>query len=292
MADDTWRGFLAAKVAKRRRKISLRALAAKAGFKSPGYIQLLLSGERNISLEAAERLCAALALTTEEKEHFLDLLTLDRNSDPRVRAIVEARIRGRGFASASRELTTDQSDLFRAWYTPLVWTLAPLVERGRLATGLARLLHPLVRAGDVERTVDRLVEGGFLRARPNGGFAHDDDLLSISTPVSSERLNRFYIATVGAFRRLLPSLSPRQRSVRVTTFSLSAARVEEAREKIRALHKELATMPLDSRTAGEPSVACHVLTAALFIEFDDGEGDGQGDGKGNRATKGEEPEKT
>lgn len=238
---EDWRAFLLRKIKHRqaRRAISLRALALRAGFRSPGYLQRLLSGERTPSEEAAGALAQALSLDETDTEHFHDLLALARVTDAAERRRLEARVRARSLENVRTELGPSQASLFRTWFTPIVWALATVKPRSELADWLARVLHPLVNAVQVRRTLETLVEQGFLLNGPDGKLRNDDTVLSITTPASESVLTRYYLGCLSAFGKLATRLPRERRTMRVVTLSFPAELVPELQERVRVFHREL-----------------------------------------------------
>lgn len=194
-------------------------------------------------------------------------------------------MRARRFEREARELAGDRATLFRHWYTPLVWTLAPQMPRRKLGAWLAQALHPLVDASDVTKTLDALVEGGFLRvvgtapgaeedADPGArvedahdvAYVHDESLLSISTPASAVVLGRFYADCLSASRKLVGRFEEGKRHVRVTTVTLPARRLEDLKGRLRAFHGDLAAWASEPEVPGEAMAACQITSAAFFLE--------------------------
>src|SRR5690606_1160697 len=68
-----------------RRSFSHRVLATKLGLSSPNFILLVIKGERNISVELAEKLSSVMGHTPDETEYFLWLIRLDQAKDSRER---------------------------------------------------------------------------------------------------------------------------------------------------------------------------------------------------------------
>ena len=262
-APEDWRAFLARKIDERRarRPLSLRALAARAGFRSPGYFQRLLSGERTPSDEAAAAVAAALGLGPEDRAQLLDLVALARTLDPAERRRLEGRVHARRIASSRTELGPDQASLFRQWYTPIVWALAGTRPRGELAAWLARRLAPLVTASQVERTIDVLAAERFLTVDPAGALGRNDSVLDIVTPASSKVLTRYYLECLGAFRKLAARLPREERNLRVATFTFPETLLPEVHERVRAFHQELAAWA----AAHEPDPASRIPVAAAQV---------------------------
>ena len=60
------------------RGMSFRKLSKQSGFSSPNFYKLVMENQRNLSVEAAERVATALKLKPDEASFFMALVTLTK----------------------------------------------------------------------------------------------------------------------------------------------------------------------------------------------------------------------
>jgi len=87
-----YRSFLRALFEEKKRinrRFSFRRFAAIVGFKSPNYLQLILDGERNLSVGTAEVIASRLKLNAGERDYFLALVKVAAAASESERADAE-----------------------------------------------------------------------------------------------------------------------------------------------------------------------------------------------------------
>lgn len=66
---------------KLKKSVSFRALSKRAGFSSPNFIKLVVDGQRNLTIESAEKLVKALDLNYKSKKFFIKLVRFNQTNN-------------------------------------------------------------------------------------------------------------------------------------------------------------------------------------------------------------------
>lgn len=228
----------------RMRGYSLRSLAKESGL-TPGYLSMVLTGKRHLSLNTMVSIAGALGLSPSQRS-FFELLVILGTSDSQ-EARLEALERMRSFREY-RELNPKETEVYRyltRWYYVAIREMAALPGfRADPEWIRSRLAYP-VELKDVREALEFLSTHGYVEVREDGSATPPEKRLDCLGGVYRVALTQFHremLALAGRSIEHFPS-DRRQilgHGVAVDPSSLSQAReiLSEAFERIRSLNPE------------------------------------------------------
>jgi uncharacterized protein (TIGR02147 family) len=178
---DNYRHFLRDNMAWNRtfnKKFSLRYLALKAGFNSHSFLDNVIKGARNLTLESAEKVAKALRLGRRESLFFKALVAYNqaKTSPEREEALREMR-KIRKTVQFYR-LQESQYAYYSQWYLPVLRELAVYSDWNGDYRRLAKLVKPAIAQEQAEEGIKTLIEIGMLRRNADGALVQTEQLVS------------------------------------------------------------------------------------------------------------------
>jgi uncharacterized protein (TIGR02147 family) len=238
---DDYRGFLRDFFEEERRlrpRFSLRALSARAGFQSTGFLSLVLAGSRNLGEGSAESICRAIGLVDAPARFFLALVRHNqaKTAEERLRSLEEIKKlrKSRSFARASAH----QFPYWEEWYHVAIRELAVHSDWNGDFARLGSLVRPRIGAERARRSFERLLELGLVRPTSTGGWEQSAPVLSAegAPPVL---LREFKKEMVLRGLEAMEHLPPGRRHFSTATFAMShrsmrlfARRIDELRAEM------------------------------------------------------------
>ena len=150
-------------------RYSHRLFAARAGFRSPSMLHLVITGQRNITDRSFPRFTKALGLSPAERDHFRQLIQLDRATSPAERTHIYERLRARQHFRGANELEEAAFDFLSDWTLPAIHELAGASGFRMDARWVARQLRPRMPVARVRRALEKLLTLGLLEPDEAGG---------------------------------------------------------------------------------------------------------------------------
>ncbi len=239
---------------------SHRRFSALCGYRSSGALALIMSGQRNLSRDAAARVATALELDAGERAHLLRMLDYEQADDFAARAAVLDRMKAsRRFAEQWRD-TIDAYAFYRDPWAPLVRELISLDDFREDPAWMAERLHADVSPEACADAVERLVEMGLLERDDDGCLRHTRRVVATPPELRSDALKRFQRQMMQLASDALDSQPPEVRDMRVTTMAVSSAQATRIKALMTQLHKEVLAIVAED----EPIEVVYQLNTQFF----------------------------
>ena len=103
-----------------RRSFSHRAFSRRVGLGSPNHLKRVMDGERNLTVEMAERFAGALALSGEAAEYFVQLVRFGQARSSVERARAYEKLAGFKAYRRTRKLDLAHAAYHSTWYLPAI----------------------------------------------------------------------------------------------------------------------------------------------------------------------------
>ncbi len=219
---------------------SYRRFSALLGLKSPNFMQLVISGQRGISRDVAEKLCRVMQLKGPERTYFLSLVEFDQAEN-----CAEDRERAeKALLVARRKLVTSHVEevkeiVVSEWYHMLVRELVFLKTFEPTGQFVARALNGLIGEEEAARSLNLLREAGFL-VQENGRWVAKDVAVDTGDFVFARALiEKSHRETLKAWAENLARLNPREQELGLLHIPINSAKIPELRERIRKFQDEM-----------------------------------------------------
>ena len=228
-----------------RRPYSASTFAAAADIKSPHYLNLVITGQRNLSLDMAGKFSRALGLLKVESEEFRLLVQYNQAHDPTQRSLY---LRALNEARVQKKLRSGEINArdWSRWPDWVGWVLYALTDQQDLPPNpaeIVKLLRNQVSLEQLRRALHNLIEQELIVVNPQTGLWEKSKSMveqGDEIPVAVVRKLQSQLMELG-----LESLyrdNPEDREFGSLTLALTKVEFEELRFQLRkmrkAIHKE------------------------------------------------------
>lgn len=201
----------------------------------PSRLSEILNGREGISVERALHFAEKLKLDDVQKSFFLDLVQSEHSRSKISKAAALERVRARLKALKKLDLP-DQLMLLSDWQNLAILELLPIEEDHSVTTFAQRLG---LSEDYVRQCIERMTQAGYI-VRDNERWVAKDPDTETTEDVPSEALrnNHKHLVTKGL--EILEGRPVDERDFSAVVFSMRAADIVEAKERIREFRKGLA----------------------------------------------------
>lgn len=276
---DNYRSFLADYVAWQRssnHRFSLRFLALKAGFSSHSFLDNVIRGKRNLTLESLRKVAKYLRLGRRETAFFQHLLLYNQAKTYQER---EESLREMGKIRKSIEfyrVQEDQYAYYAQWYLPVLRELAVYSDWKGDFKKLAEQVRPAISTDQAKQGIRTLIEIGLLRLDKAGAYAQTDRVVTaedVPGYIFREVRTQYLLRAIEAAE----SLPAHQRHVAYSVLAMSRRTYEEITRMLDEERKKALVMASeDSEVDGVYGLSMQVFPLSSGLRPD---GTGARDGR-------------
>ena len=218
---------------------SHRFFARRAGFSSPNFLKLVITGQRNLTNTSVAQVARGFSLKSKEREFFeyLVFMTQAANHDERNHYYQKMiSIRGVG---AIKKLEGASYEYFSNWYIPVIREVAVWGSGRMSAEEIAALLNPPVATKDAERALKVLTELHLLEKDEEGGWRHCDAAVTTGPEVRSLVIANYHREMIRLAADSIERHPSQERDISGLTLSVGRDRMPELKKRIAAFRREL-----------------------------------------------------
>lgn len=239
-------------------RFTVREFSKRSGI-AQGYITMVLSGARSLSLKALDKISVALELTESELMHLRRLVTLSEsgNQEAQLGALSEIQ-RSRAY----RKLNPKEFEAYRYlshWYYVAIRELAALPEFRLDAEWIQQRLEHKVSVAEVISALDFLFDQGFMQLSSDGSVSFKKKQVDCMGGVYRLALARFHSEMLGMAAKSIAVTERERRHILGHTFAIPEDRFGDLREILEDTLKRI--QELGSRSV-KPESVFHVALCA------------------------------
>ena len=237
-----YRGYLRSFFAARKRtnpRFSFRGFSLLVGFKSPNYLQMILDGQRNLSLETAAEMAPRLKLSPGERDYFLALVKHanahnenEREEAERARLVALKKI-------VSRDIPAAKKEIFSRWHHLLVRELFLLPGAQKSPEWIVTKLGGIISGAEAAHSLEILCKCGFLTPTEDSYLPSEPVLDTDDTKMQGAYMREFHAQTLRMWAQNLDVLPPREQELGVLNIPISLGKIPELRRRIRRFQDEI-----------------------------------------------------
>jgi len=194
-----YRKFLADYYAEKRiknPKFSYRTFADLAGFKARDFIQRVIHGKKNLSLNSVLKVSKALGLNEQESMYLNSIVNYAQAKNIKEKTFYFNQLslikEKKSVASKAQLLRKDQFELFSQWYHPVIQLI---IEQSGF-TGdyktLSETLTPHITPGQAKKSIALLKNLGLILENEDGSLRSSHSSFITEQEVTSLALVNFY----------------------------------------------------------------------------------------------------
>lgn len=228
---------------------SFRQFCALAGFKSPNYLQLVIKGERRLSLEAAASVAQALKLSKAESDYFCSLVKAAHAESEAEKAEAESWKLASIKRLLTKEIPSARKEVLCKWYHLLVRELVFLKDFVPEGEYISQKLSGLISPAQAEISLGLLQKAGFLEVREGRMVAADPVLDTGDVNFTHLFMQEHHAETLKTWSQNLAKLSPPEQELGILNIPIHSDKIPELRRRIRRFQDEIIGFVQDEKAA-------------------------------------------
>jgi uncharacterized protein (TIGR02147 family) len=230
---------------------SHRYFARRAGFAAPNFVQLVITGRRNLSSASIPKVARGLSLKAKEREYFECLVLMNQADSHDERNHYYQKLTAIRAAGPVKKLEKASFDYFANWYYPVLREVATW-GNGRMTAGeIAALLQPPVTVKEAERALAALTDLGLLERDEQGRWRHCDAAVSTGPELRSLVLANYHREMIRMAGESLERYPPEERDITSLTVSVRGGSMDRLKAKIAAFRRELLDLACQEEEPGQ-----------------------------------------
>ena len=220
------------------RGFSYRQFSKSCGFSSPNFLKLVISGERNLSLDSIEKILGFLSLPEQEDQYFRILVRLNQEANSEVKSIYYEDLKALTPHRQRRDLNTESVEYLSHWLYPVIREMASLPGFKDDPYWIARRLTGRTSPKEIRKALTFLLTHGFIEKNSDGYKVLDRVVLS-SDEIKSLAVKRYHHNALDQAQEALEDLDLNEREFGALILILPEEALTELKGKLKAFRKEL-----------------------------------------------------
>jgi len=220
---------------------SYRYLSQKAGINSAPFFKFVFEGKRNLTKSTILKTCVALKLNDREAEYFENLVFFNQAKTIAEKNHFFDRLVEKQRHRSVAKIRESQFGYFSEWYHCIVRELACMVDFKDDFSQLAKYVSPAITAREAEKSVNLLLELGFLK-KVDRRYFQTEPIVSTGYGLAAHQVINFQIMMLKKAIEAFDRCNTYDRLTSATTLSVSRKTYEKMVEKLRTMRAELLEM--------------------------------------------------
>jgi uncharacterized protein (TIGR02147 family) len=255
-----YRSFLKNTLAERVSKnpaYSLRALAKQLDL-SATFLSKVTRGQKNLSVQSAQKICHKLHMGERESEYFCSLVQYETTRSPEMKAKLLEKLNVLNRKHPMSNLDLDAFQVISDWYH------MPILEMTRLANFKMSPLTIAQRLGittiEAEVAIDRLLRLGLLKIGKDKKYRKSSERNLANSNKSNQALRHYHKQTIAKALQSVEVQDPKERFLGADFFSVDPRQIPEAKLMIEEFIDKL----LEFFRRGERQTEIYQFSAQLL----------------------------
>ncbi|QTA80987.1 CHP02147 [Desulfonema limicola] len=218
---------------------SYRFFARKSGFKSPNFLKLVSSGQRNLSYESIGKIAAGFSLKSQEQEYFEYLVLMNQAvSHDDKNKYYKKMMSIKGFGEI-KKIEKAGYEYFSKWYFPIIREIIMFGSRKQTPEDIAPLLNPPITAAEAKKAIDLLMTLELVKKDEDGCWEQQNRDLTTGAEVQSLVVANFHREMLRLAQESLERYKGKERDITALVLSVNHRQMDNIKEKTAAFRKEL-----------------------------------------------------
>lgn len=232
------------------RSFSYRQFSSQLGLSSPNYMQLVIKGERNLSLELASKLSELMKLTLTESDFFIGLIEYSHCSDAAEKLALEKRLLRNSRKIKTNVLQEMQIEILQSWQHMLVRELIFLPTFKLCPDWICQITDHLITFDEATRSIEILTKCGHWTIDPKGLWKASETVVDTGDQVFSRTLmNDHHSQTLKKWSEWIEVIDPSLRELGLLHIPINKAKISELKKRIRNFQDEIIGWLQDEKEA-------------------------------------------
>jgi uncharacterized protein (TIGR02147 family) len=244
----------------RRRGISYRWLARRAGIRSPSFLKHVIDGKRSLATATAVRVAKAFGLTGEAVDYFAALVLFNQATEASEERAAYARIRRFRRFREVQSLGVARDAYHAHWYLPAIRELAVTDAFRDDPAWIAARLRPRISVREARAALATLEALGLLSRDAHGAQHATHEQVATEPRTQSIHLATYHRAMMERASAAIDECPREERDLSSITLAVDPTGLEALRRRIQDIRADL----LDEFDAGERGVQVVQVNFQLF----------------------------
>lgn len=239
-----------------------RKLAKVCGFKSPGFYHLIVSGKRNLTNAAAQKLAKGLGLEHKETIYFCSLVKFNQSTSLEERAEAAKKILELKQIQSVFSIGPELMDYYKNWYYPVIREMVRLNDFQELGRWIVDCLQEQISVFQAREALESLENMGFLK-RENGKLKQSHAHVKTPDEAPSILMANFHYQMIKFAAESIANIHHTQRDISGLTLTVSKSMLPEMKKLIadfRASFIKLASQSSEHDSVYQVNVQLFPLT--------------------------------
>lgn len=217
--------------------------AAKAGFSSPSFIQLLIKGKRNCTRDSVIKLTQSMKMTKKEASYFKWLVFFNQTKNLQEKLLYLHKLDRTKPSDTPRLLRSDEYRYLEKWYIPLIREMVDLPFFNASPRWIAKMSEFPIQRRKIEKALQFLIEAGYLFRDDKGRLRKIDKTVRAAPGGAFDPMNlaikNIHCTMLKLAQSAAAEMPANKRYITNAMLSLSRNAYDAAIERIRQLKAEL-----------------------------------------------------
>ncbi len=219
-------------------RFSFRWFARRAGLAAPGYVQSIITGERNIKQTTVLALARACRLAAEETRYFETLVNFNQARNSRTRSDCYRQLQTFQAYRDFHQLDDAQACYHENWYIPVIYGLAGLPDFRADPGWIAGRLVPKVRPAQAKQALSILKKLELLTER-DGRLVQAHSVLSTGPETTSVHMVHYHREMLKRASESIDLIDSRERDISALTLSVGENDLPQLKVQVQRFRKQL-----------------------------------------------------
>lgn len=252
---------------------SYRFFSARAGFRSPNILKLVIEGKRNLSPRSVEKFARALKLKKDEAEFFRALVNLNQARTVEEKGHHAEQLMRLGPFRRMHPIRKDQFEYYALWYNIPIREMLVLPTFSEDARWIAKALVPPVSPQQARRAIDLLLGLGLVKRDEEGRLVQAEAHITTGDEVTSTSVKGYHREMIQKASEAMDRFSAPERDISSVTLALSEEGFKQVKALIQQFRKELLAIAGRGERSPEAVYQINFQLFPLTRVFKAGKGD-------------------
>lgn len=216
--------------------ISVRAFLRTCGITNPSYLNLVVSGKRNLTQKTAAKIANGLKLKSEEKNYLLDLVKINSFTDEEKNALL-LKVKTKSFAKTG-QTSSDQS-LHSHWSYGVIYELAGIKGLDMSVENIKNIIRQNLSPDEIKKALHFLTLKGWIIPESTAGSYRQNEIDFLPKEDVRQLDVRLEHSHFLDQAKLRLNDDVTEREIRGLTFAAPQNKLPEIKDRLRKLTREL-----------------------------------------------------
>ncbi len=216
---------------------SFRQFSRLAGISSPNYLQLVMNGQRNLSVKLAEKIAEVLLLSSSEKTYFISLVEIavaDEEKQETLRNKQSATLK----KLVSKHVSQNKIRILNEWYHLVIREMTSLKDFNPSGQWISQKLRGLITAEQAEESLSIMIAAGFLKVEQNN-YIQTEPNLDFGESFGETCILNIHKAMLSQWRMILEKIDPEQRELGLLNIPIDKNKIQIIKQMIQNFQDEI-----------------------------------------------------